>query len=144
MALERNFAVELFWKVHPTLYRWSGGRIGGKLVGLPVLLLTTRGRKSGAPRTTALTYLPRGDDCVVIASCLGEPKHPAWWLNLEADPAATILVGSDERGVRAREAEGPERDAIWDELVAHSPDYDVYRERTGRRIPVVVLAREDA
>ena len=68
MALRRNALVELFWRIHPRVYRFSGGRIGGELVGLPVLLLETRGRRSGRPRTRALTYLPRGDDFVVIAS----------------------------------------------------------------------------
>jgi deazaflavin-dependent oxidoreductase (nitroreductase family) len=90
MAVTRNAFVELFWRVHPTLYRWSVGRIGGAIGGMPVLLLTTTGRKSGEPRTTALTYLPRGDDFVVIASVLGEPRHPAWWLNLAAKPDATV------------------------------------------------------
>lgn len=139
MALKRNPMVELFWKVHPTLYRWTGGRIGGRLLGLPVLLLTSRGRKSGELRTTALTYLPRDDAFVVIASCLGEEKHPAWWLNLEAEPAASVTVGRAAYAVRARQAEGDERESIWDEIVRHTPDYEVYRERTGRRIPVVVL-----
>lgn len=141
MAVTRNAVVELFWKIHPTLYRWTGGRFAGKLMGLPVLLLTTRGRRSGTLRTKALTYLPRGDDFVVIASYLGEPKHPAWWLNLTAEPEAEVLLGGRTVAVRAREAEGEEREQLWREIVATTPDYDEYQARTSRRIPVVVLER---
>jgi deazaflavin-dependent oxidoreductase (nitroreductase family) len=141
MAATRNAMVELFWKVHPRLYRWSGGRIGGTLMGLPVLLLTTTGRKSGQPRTNALMYVPHGGDFVVIASVLGEPRHPFWWRNLEANPEASVLIGSTTYRVRAREAAGDEREALWRALVAKVPDYDEYRARTTRRIPVVVLER---
>ncbi|MEE8311962.1 MAG: nitroreductase family deazaflavin-dependent oxidoreductase [Candidatus Binatia bacterium] len=141
MAATKNAVVELFWKIHPKLYRWTGGRFGGRLMGLPVLLLTTRGRRSGEPRTKALTYLPRGDDFIVIASYLGEPKHPAWWLNLTADPEAEVLVRGETVSVRSREAEGEERTELWREVVARTPDYDEYRRRTQRRIPVIVLER---
>ena len=137
--MRRTLLVELFWKLHKATYRATGGRVGGHLAGLPVLLLTTRGRRSGQPRTSALTYLPRGDACVVVASHLGEPRHPFWWLNVEARPIARVQVGSVKRSMRARQAEGEEREAIWDELIARSPQYEQYRERTERRIPVVVL-----
>jgi deazaflavin-dependent oxidoreductase (nitroreductase family) len=110
-------------------------------MGLPVLLLTTKGRKSGQPRTTALTYLPHGDDLVVIASVLGEPRHPAWWRNLEAQPEAEVQVGRERRRVRARRAEGAERAELWVALTRQAPDYDEYQSRTERRIPVVVLER---
>ena len=145
MAYERNFVIELFWKWHPRLYRWSGGRIGGKLAGLPVLLLETIGRRSGERRETALTYLPHphpdGEHFVVIASVLGEPKHPAWYLNLCADPKVAVTVGRSRIAVTARDAEGEEREQIWDDLVAVAPDYEQYRTKTDRRIPVVVLER---
>lgn len=139
MAVSRNFIVELFWKLHPKLYALTGGRIGGSMAGLPVLLLTTRGRKSGQPRTVALTYLPRGNDCVVIASCLGEPKHPAWYVNLKAEPTAQIDLGGRTTTVRARDAEGAERETLWRAMAGKMPDYDEYATRTTRRIPVVVL-----
>lgn len=139
MAIERSRWVELFWLCHKHLYRWSGGRIGARMANLPVLLLETVGRRSGAPRINALTYLPRGEACVVIASVLGEPRHPAWYLNLVARPEVGVQVGARRFRARAREAEGAEREAIWDALVAVSPDYSQYRERTQRRIPVVVL-----
>ena len=141
MAITRNFMVELFWRFHPRLYRWSGGRIGGKMANLPVLLLETVGRKSGERRCNALTYMPKGRDFVVIASVLGEPRHPAWYLNLCADPKIAVQVGSQRSAVVARDAEGEERESIWDELIALSPDYAQYRSRTDRVIPVVVLER---
>ena len=106
MALRRNALVELFWRIHPRVYRWSDGRIGAKLVGLPVLLLETTGRRTGRRRTNALTYLPHGEDFVVIASCLGEPHHTAWWHNLVAEPEAGVQVGAAQRGGAERSA-GP-------------------------------------
>jgi deazaflavin-dependent oxidoreductase (nitroreductase family) len=139
-AFTRNMLVEAFWKIHPVLLRLSGGRVGGQLVGMPVLLLTTRGRKSGQPRSCALTYLPVDGDYVVIASCLGEPRHPAWWLNLEADPEAEVLVAGRREKVRATKVEGPEREKLWDMVVAANADYAEYATRTTRRIPVVRLS----
>jgi len=139
VTMTRNPLIELFWNVHPRLYRWSGGRIGRKIWGLPVLLLTTTGRKSGLPRTRALMYLPDGDAFVVIASNLGDARHPLWWLNLKANPEATVLVGREETAVRAREAQGEERERLWAAVVAIAPTYDAYKAATGREIPVVVL-----
>ena len=139
MAYERNAMIKLFWKIHPKLYQWSGGRIGKNVMGLPVLLLTTTGRKSGQARTKALTYFRRGEDYVVIASNLGADFHPAWWLNLQADPGATIQAGNQEYSVRAREAVGEERAEIWQMVVNTAPAYDEYRAQTDRQIPVVVL-----
>lgn len=153
MALERNALVEAFWRWHPRVYRWSRGRIGGRMAGLPVLLIETLGRRTGERRETALTYLPwsgaevtsadEGDAFVVIASVLGEPRHPAWYLNLRADPKIAIQVGARRIAVEARDAEGEERERIWDALIARSPDYAQYRARTDRRIPVVVLERRN-
>ena len=141
-AVTRSWAVETFWKIHPWLYRVSGGRIGGRVIGLPVLLLTTTGRKSGEPRTRALTYFPRGDSSVVVASYLGEPRHPDWWLNLRRNPTATVQRGREVVRVRAREAEGEERERLWREITATAPDYAEYQTRTERRIPVVLLEPE--
>lgn len=142
MATQRTKLVEWFWKVHPVLYRWSGGRIGGTLMNMPVLLLTTRGRRTGAARTRALMYLPDGERYVVIASVLGEPRHPDWCLNLRAEPRAKVEVGSRRLAVRAREAEGEERDRLWAAVIGRQPDYAEYVKRTTRRIPVVVLERD--
>jgi len=138
-AVRRTKAMELFWKLHRFLYRVSGGRIGGRVVGMPVLMLTTTGRKSGRPRANVLTYLPKGRASVVFASNAGEPRHPAWWLNLAADPHATVQRGRETMPVVAREADGEERARLWDEVVRTEAGYAVYAERTTRRIPVVVL-----
>ena len=138
-ALKRNRAVELFWKTHRWLYEKTGGRLGAKVVGMPVLLLTTTGRKSGRRRTVALTYFEDDGRFVVIASYLGEPRHPSWWLNLTADPRATVQIGDRAIEVRAREAEGDERERLWRQAVRLMKDYEVYQQRTSRRIPVVVL-----
>jgi deazaflavin-dependent oxidoreductase (nitroreductase family) len=141
-AAKRSVFVELFWKLHLAVYRLTGGRVGGALMGLPVLLLTTRGRKSGEPRTSPLMYLPRGDDFVVIASYLGEPRHPSWYLNLEATPNAEVQIGSTRHRVHARVAEGAEREELWRAVTAKTPDYEEYQSRTTRRIPVVVLEKK--
>ena len=106
---------------------------------MKVLLLTTTGAKSGASRTTALTYLEAGGAYVVIGSFLGEPRHPAWVHNLRAQPRATVQVGTRQLAVDAREAHGDERARLWTQLVALQPDYRAYESRTDREIPVVVL-----
>jgi F420H(2)-dependent quinone reductase len=137
--MRRTPIVDLFWKVHPWLYRKSGGRLLGKLAGMRVLLLTTTGARSGAPRTTALTYLEADGALVVIGSFLGEPRHPAWVHNLRANPRATAQVGAREIRVTAREAQGAERARLWQQLVAIQPGYREYEDRTDREIPVVVL-----
>ena len=144
MTTRRTKAVELFWRIHLPLYRLSGGRILGRVMGMPVLLLDTVGRKSGQRRTNALTYFEQGRAFVVIASVLGEPRDPAWCLNLRASPDTTIQVGRERIAVRAREAAGVEREQLWAALVAHAPDYAEYQRLTERRIPVVVLERRTA
>ena len=138
-AVTKNRMIELFWRVHPVVYRLTGGRLLGRLDGVPVLLLVTRGRKSGATRTKPLLYLADGDSFVVAASYAGEPRHPAWWLNLRAHPNAQVQVGSRVVDVRAREAEGEERARLWRAIVAQDASFAEYERRTTRRIPVVVL-----
>jgi len=138
-AVTRNRAIELFWRIHPVVYRLTGGRLLGRIAGVPVLLLITRGRKSGTPRTKPLLYLAHGEAFVVAASYAGEPRHPAWWLNLRANPNAQVQVGSRVVDVRAREADGDERERLWHAIVAQEASFAEYERRTTRRIPVVVL-----
>ena len=138
-AVRKNKAIELFWKVHRFLYRVSGGRIGGRAVGMPVLLLTTKGRKSGEPRSNVLTYLPKGEAFVVFASYAGEPKHPAWWLNLAADPRATVQRGGDRQDAVATEVEGVRRAELWRDFAAMYAGLDAYQAQARRRFPVVAL-----
>lgn len=138
-AVTKNRATQLFWRIHPVVYRLTGGRLLGRIDGVPVLLLMTRGRKSGEVRTKPLLYLADGDAFVVAASYAGEPRHPAWWLNLLADPRARVQVGGRIVDVRAREAEGDERERLWRAIVAQEASFAEYERRTTRRIPVVVL-----
>jgi deazaflavin-dependent oxidoreductase (nitroreductase family) len=120
------------------LYRLTGGKVGGRMGKAPILLLSVTGRKSGKRRTTPLLYGRDGDNFVVIASVGGAPKHPAWYLNLQGREAE-IEVGREKLRVRARDAEGEERDRLWAHMVALFPAYDSYQTKTSRRIPVVVL-----
>lgn len=109
--------------------------------GVPTLLLTTRGRRSGQRRRTALIYGRAGDAYVVVASQGGDPKHPAWYLNLDADPEVEVQVRAEVFTARARTATGAERDRLWGEMARIWPAYDDYQRRTDREIPIVVLDR---
>lgn len=139
---------EIPWiKKHIELYRtdpakahlWDSTVAGGP-GPLPTLLLTTTGRKSGEPRSLPLIYGEAGDAYVVIASKGGMPKHPVWFLNLEANPECDLLVGPKPVRARARVAEGEERERLWRQMAGIYPPYDDYQERAGERtIPVVVL-----
>lgn len=131
--------LRLAWWIHRSLFRLSGGRIGARLNDMPVLLLTTRGRRTGEERSVALQYLRDGGSYVVIGSYAGEDRHPAWWLNLRATPDALVTLRGGRHRVRAREALGEERDRLWRRIVEAGPAYAEYDERTTRRIPVVVL-----
>ncbi len=138
-AVKKTKLMEFFWKIHPWLYEKSGGRIGGKAFGMPVLVLMTRGRKSGLLRKNTLMYVTKGDACVVIASNAGEPYHPAWYHNLKANPKVQILQGSKLTDVVARDAEGEERADLWKKIVEAESGYAEYERRTSRKIPVVIL-----
>jgi len=132
-------------KVHVALYRASGGRLGGRVSkGVPVLLLTTSGRKTGKQRTTPLLYVEEGDRYVVVASVGGAPSHPAWYLNLRSNPAATIQVGGRKVAVTAETAGPEERARLWSRVTQIWPRYDDYQAKTRREIPVVILARSAA
>ncbi|GAA3549301.1 nitroreductase family deazaflavin-dependent oxidoreductase [Kribbella ginsengisoli] len=125
--------------------RWLQRKTNGRITilgrsALPTLLLTTRGRKSGLPRTVPLIYAPDGDGFVVTASNWGQEHHPAWSANLLASSEATIsLEGGRDVPVRAALAEGAERDRVWPLVTKVWPAYDTYVERSGRAIRVFVL-----
>ena len=125
--------------VHRAVYRLTGGKVGGKIGPARVLLLTTTGRKSGRPRTQPLLYTPAGEGYAVIASKGGAPQHPLWYLNLRANPNIEVTVGRETRQLRARDAEGEERERLWRAMTRVYAGYDRYAEKTNRRIPVVVL-----
>ena len=134
-----DLGFRIFGALHRSVYRLTGVKIGGQIVKLPVLLLTTTGRKSGRPRTQPLAYTREGDGYAVIASKGGAPQHPLWYLNLRASPLAQVTVGRETREVRARDAEGEERERLWRALADVHPGYDKYAQKTSRRIPVIVL-----
>jgi deazaflavin-dependent oxidoreductase (nitroreductase family) len=136
-----KFVVKSAVAVHNFLYRISGGRLGGKFSGAPVLLLKVKGRKSGELRTVPLLYVMTDRGFALIASFAGSPKHPDWYLNLEAAGMAEIDLRGRRTAVRA-ETVDPDSERyrnIWRDAAALYPDYDTYQTRTARRIPVVEL-----
>ncbi|MDR0359555.1 MAG: nitroreductase family deazaflavin-dependent oxidoreductase [bacterium] len=132
----------LFGEEHIRRYRETGGAVGHVWrQGSKVLVLTTTGRRSGRPRDNALIYENDGDAYVVVASRGGSPQHPAWYLNLVANPEVEVQVEDEVFPARARTATGEERERLWKLAAQQWPDYDTYRQRTDREIPVVVLER---
>lgn len=129
----------LFYTLHRAIYRLSGGRIFSRMVGCPVVLLTTTGWKSGEPRTAPLFGFEEGQSIVVIPSNAGKKHYPSWYLNLRANPLAQVQVGAQVRQVKAREATAEERERLWPLIVTYYEGYRVYRERTERHIPLVIL-----
>jgi deazaflavin-dependent oxidoreductase (nitroreductase family) len=122
------------------LYRKSGGKLGKSFMGASVLLLTTRGRKTGKPRTAALIYLEEGDQLVVVASKGGSPENPLWYRNLQADPSVEVQVGPEQRAMSARTASDTDRARLWPKLVALYSPYADYQSWSDRTIPVVLLS----
>jgi deazaflavin-dependent oxidoreductase (nitroreductase family) len=126
--------------VHTALYRATKGKLGGSMRKVPILLLTTKGRKTGKVRTTPLMYGRDGDDLVVVASVGGAPQNPAWFHNLKGHKAQ-VQIGSEQWKVTARDVEGDERERLWQLMVGLWPSYAEYQKKTSRRLPVLVLER---
>lgn len=122
-------------------FRASGGKLGGRFEGAPVLLLTTIGAKSGQPRTSPMMYLPEGERIIVFASNEGKASHPSWYYNLRANPTATVELGTDTFAVTATEITGDEHDRLYGIQEQRYPGFAAYRERTERVIPVIELVR---
>lgn len=126
---------------HHALLRLSRGRVGGRLAGMPVVVLETTGRKSGQPRRTMLTApVVEGDDVVLVASYGGDDRHPAWYLNLTANPDVSVEIDGVRRPMRARTVSAEEKAALWPRIVKSYRGYAGYQRRTGRDIPVVRLS----
>ena len=120
-------------------FRANEGRVGGQFEGAPLLLLHSVGARSGKERVNPMMYQAVGDAYAVFASKGGAPSHPGWYHNLVANPDATIEVGTRRVRVRARTAEGVERDTIWETQKQRYPGFADYEARTTRQIPVVIL-----
>jgi deazaflavin-dependent oxidoreductase (nitroreductase family) len=124
---------------HIDEYVSSGGESGHEWRGTQTLLLTTRGRKSGKLRRSALIYGEDGDRYVLVASKGGAPNHPSWYFNLTANPEVRIQVGAEEMAGKALTATGDERARLWAMMLGRWPDYAEYQKKTDREIPVVVI-----
>ncbi len=131
--------LHVFPHIDRPLLRLSGGRVSVSL-GQPVLLLTTRGAKTGQLRSTPLLYVADGDNVVLIASNGGRSRHPAWYHNLRAHLEATLTVRGRSGQYQAREVTGEERERLWKKSLELNPGYATYQERAGKRlIPVMLL-----
>lgn len=145
MSIQSNESERLYGEEHVRRYRETGGAVGHVWKrGSKVLLLTTKGRRSGEPRTTPLIYERHGDDYVIVASKGGSPEHPGWYRNLAKEPQVEVQVLDEVFPARARTATGDERERLWRLAARQWPDYDEYTKRTDREIPVVVLERAEA
>src|SRR6266576_235761 len=135
-------AETLYGEEHVQRYRETGGKVGHLWrEGSTILLLTTKGRKTGEPRTTPLIYAEDGDRYVIVASKGGAPDHPGWYKNLSKTPEDELQVRDEVFPARARTAEGEERDRLWRKANEVWSHYDEYQTQTDREIPVVVLER---
>ena len=135
-------AEHLFGDEHVRRYRETDGEVGHIWRrGSKILLLTTKGRTTGEPRTTPLIYEEAGDQYVIVASKGGAPEHPGWYRNLAKEPQVELQVKGEVFPARARIASGDERERLWELAAQQWPAYDEYQTKTDREIPVVVLER---
>jgi deazaflavin-dependent oxidoreductase (nitroreductase family) len=125
--------------IHTFIYASTNGAIGGRIANCPVLLLTTKGRKTSKQRTIPLLYLADGDNVVLVASNGGATKHPAWYLNLQSNPEALIQVKGIKQRVRAESGSAEEKKRLWPLITKMYSGYKRYQEITSRDIPVVIL-----
>lgn len=140
-AVDRSWPVlRRLMGLHTVAYRATRGVIGHRVPGgPPMLLLDHVGAKSGRKRTSPLVYTEDGMNIVLVASKGGNPKNPAWYHNLKANPETTVQVGSEKRPVRARVATDSERERLWRKVVDTYSGYAGYQKRTERKIPLIVL-----
>ena len=134
--------ISLLGAEHVRVYRETNGETGYLWNGVPTLLLTSKGRKSGEPRTIPIIFTPYRGAYVIIASKGGSPTHPKWYLNVLDDPNVQVQVKGEVFDAVARTAASPERETIWAEAIKAWPNYDIYQSRTQRQIPVVVIERK--
>lgn len=132
-----------FIRIQVYFYRRSGGKRMGRLRGMPILLLTTVGRKTGKLRVTPVMYLIDGRNYVVTASNNGADEYPAWFLNLKSNPRITIEVDSMRQDVIAHQASMEDQSRLWPQLVERAPFFEDYQKRTKREIPMLILEPTD-
>ena len=137
--------VHFVTRLHEAIFRASGGRVLGRAAGMPVVMLTTTGRKSGRPHTCMLTSPVKLHGApVLVASYGGSDRHPAWFLNLQANTDVEVVTREHSGRMRARIASPQEKTELWPQVTATYGDYAVYQQRTKRDIPLVVLERPAA
>ncbi len=134
-----KFILRAFARIHARWFRAMNGRFAAGIGRITMLLLVTRGRKSGLERVTPLTHAMLGDSYVIAASYAGSKTHPNWYWNLSAQDEASIEIKGAKRRVRVIELEGARRDEAWEALVKIFPTYERYRLRAGRDIPIIEL-----
>jgi len=138
-------AAWLFSHIMPAIDRFFFGITGGRFLpsaavaGLPVILLTTTGARSGQPRDTPLVGIPDGENYIVIASNWGQKHHPAWYYNLLAHPSVRVTFRGKTQSFVARQTRDAEREAGWNKALSYYKSYNAYKERAGREIPVFIL-----
>jgi F420H(2)-dependent quinone reductase len=134
-----SLRVKILSAIHRSIYSASGGRVGNRIAGMPVLLLTTKGRKTGKRRTSPLTYFEEKGAIVLVASYGGRPHNPDWFENLVAAGEGEVTIGGDRRQMRARRATADERARLWPRIVQTYDGYAKYQAKTSREIPLVIL-----
>lgn len=136
--------LKYFARAHIWVYRRTDGKIGAKLLRFPAALLTTTGRKSHEPRTTATLYLRDGEKVILPASFGGRDDHPLWYLNLKENPEVQVQIRDKHLDLVARDATDTERERYWPPLTRMYPPYRRYREAADRVIPLVVCEPRQA
>lgn len=144
-ATVKDQAFKLLNAVHRNVFHVTKGRVAGRLVGMPAVELTTTGRRSGEPRRVMLTAPLTLDDgsVVLVASYGGDPRHPAWYLNLQANPEVTLAMRGERFAATARTASEDEKADLWPRITSSYKGYAGYQQRTDRDIPVVICERTD-
>ena len=131
--------LKFFMSIYTGLYRLSKGKVGGKMAGTKVLLLTTIGRKSGKVHTSPLGFFDWKGGYVIVASNGGQPKHPAWYHNLKSQPQVTVQVFDQIIPVNAEILTGEARTQAWQQVITTAPGYAGYEKQTTREIPLILL-----
>jgi deazaflavin-dependent oxidoreductase (nitroreductase family) len=139
VANVKDIGARIVTGFHETVFRLSNGRLGNRGFGMPVLILTTTGRKTGRRRTTMLTSpVQDGERVVLVASYGGDDRHPNWFLNVRDNPDVEITMNGETRAMRARVATPEEKAKLWPRVVAAYRGYEQYQQRTERNIPLVI------